>query len=373
MEQDNTKKLLIFSEIDELKVIANNHYLMGKFDEAIKVTEKIIDIAEKAKLYSVAREETDFIGEIYRKIKEEDRLSIIMDEFETTKQKYEALFRDEKLQDAHELVLGFKEKLEKHIKLQEIDIVQQFIQTDESNWNEYNIKESSLKKQLEPLEIQLNSYLSTNNLVLAKNVLDKAKPLLRNLKNEELLKRWETSEAMFIALKNQIDIGKQIENALKSVSELTDKYQFEPAKILLKNLIETVKLKDFFDHLTVLENKLKNVLDGEAKYKKLELELIELEKKVNDNVSNNLFQIAINNINQIIKISRFIGKSQHLERYTKYIEEIENKIKRIRAGQEVKDYVKVLNIKAVRALKKGDYPSALEKFEEIVIQLRNII
>jgi tetratricopeptide (TPR) repeat protein len=373
MESDHTKKLLILSEIDDLKVIANNNFLMGKFNEAIKITERIIEIAENAKLYSIAREQANFVGEIFKKIKEADLLSVIREEFESIKKKYELLIRDGKISVAHQLIIKFRKKFEKYFELRDIEVVRDLIEADENNWNEYKVKETSLKKQLEPLEIQLHSYLSTNNLILAKDVISKAKPLLRELKDTELLKMWDTSEAMFIALKNQIDINKEVEKALKHVSKLTDKYQFEQSKITLKNLIERVRLTEFSEHLTTLENKLKNIVDAEAKYKKLESELIELEKKVNENVSNNLFQIAINNINQIIKISRFIGKSQHLEKYTKYIEKIEKKIKRIRSGQEVKDYVKVLNIKAVQALKKGDFSNALERFEEIVLQLKNFI
>ena len=68
-DTNNKKKIVVLSKIDELKVIANNHYLMGKFDEAIKIAEEIMDIAEEAKLYSIVREEGDFIGDIYKKVK----------------------------------------------------------------------------------------------------------------------------------------------------------------------------------------------------------------------------------------------------------------------------------------------------------------
>jgi tetratricopeptide (TPR) repeat protein len=373
MESENTKRLLILSEIDELKIIAKNHYLMGKFNDAIKVTEKIIEIAEKAKLYSIAREHANFIGEIYKKIKEEDKISVIREEFESIKQKYESLLKNNEISKAHQLIIEFRKKNNKIVELKNIDVVRALIETDEKIWKDFGIKETNLKKQLEPLEIQLNSYLSTNNLALASSILQKAKPLLKDLKDIQILKMWETFEAMFKELKSQVDINSKVEDALREVSELTDNYKFEMAKEILNNLIEFVKSQDFLEHLITLENKLKNISDAETKYKKLEKDLVELEKKVNDNVSNNLFQIAINNIKEIITISRFIGKTQNLEKYTKYIEEIESKIERIKIGQQIKDYVKVLNIKAVQALKKGDFVNALEKFQEIILQLKNFI
>ncbi len=161
MENENTKKLVVLSEIDELKVIANNHYLMGKFNDAIKVTERIIEIAETAKLYSIVREYANFIAEIYKKIKEEDKFSLIRDDFENLKRNYENLLQKNAIVDAHQLVDKFRKDKEKFIKLNDIDVVTAFIKTDEERWNEFNLKEASLKKKLEALEIQFNSYLNT--------------------------------------------------------------------------------------------------------------------------------------------------------------------------------------------------------------------
>ena len=81
MNTENTEKLMTLSEIEELKLVANNHYESGKFNEAIQVTLKIIDIAEKAQLYSVAREQGLFVAEIYKKIQDKNKLSSILNEF----------------------------------------------------------------------------------------------------------------------------------------------------------------------------------------------------------------------------------------------------------------------------------------------------
>jgi len=142
-ETNNKKKIVVLSKIDELKVIANNHYLMGKFDDAIKIAEEIMEIAEDAKLYSIVREEGEFIADLYKKVKENNKI---------------------------------------------IEIEKQ---------------QNTLKKQLEPLEIQFNSYISTNNITLAEETLEQAKTLLKKLKDTETLKMWETSEAIFLELKKK--------------------------------------------------------------------------------------------------------------------------------------------------------------------------
>ena len=373
MKNGNTKKLVVLSEIDELKVIANNHYLMGKFNDAIKVTEKIIEIAERAKLYSIVREHTTFIAELYKKIKEENKFSLIRDNFNTISQKYEKLIQEDEIVEAHNLVSKFRTENESFIKFNNIDVVKAFLEKEEKQWKDFSFKQTSLKNKLESLEIQLNSYLTTNNIDLAKKVLEKAKPLLREVYDYDILKMWETAEVMVLEVKSKEDIDKKVENVFKEISILTDDYRFDLAKEKLENLLEDVKERNLTKYASVIEQKLKNIIDAQTKYKDLEKELNELEAKVAENVSQNLFKLAMDNINQIIKISRFIGKTQNLEKYTKYIEEIEQRIKQIKIEQEISENVKILNIKAVRALKKGAFSNALNAFEEILSKLTETI
>lgn len=309
-ETNNKKKIVILSKIDELKVIANNHYLMGKFDEAIKIAEEIMDKAEEAKLYSIVREEGEFIADLYKKVKENNK----------------------------------------------------FIEIEK--------QQNTLKKQLEPLEIQFNSYISTNNITLAEETLEQAKTLLKKLKDTETLKMWETSKAMFLELKKKIDINKDIEQSLAEVSKLIDNYEFDKAKQILNSKIEFLQKEDFLDYQQKLKIKMKSLIDAEDKYLKLEEDLKDLESEIKQNVSQNQFEQAINNIKKIVKISRFIGKNHYLKKYTEYIDIIENKIREVSKIEELKIRVTTLNVQGIEALKYDDYSGALEIFKKILNQLK---
>jgi len=311
-DTNNKKKIVVLSKIDELKVIANNHYLMGRFDEAIKVAEEVMDIAEEAKLYSIVREEGEFIGDLYKKVKEK--------------------------------------------KI--------FIEIEN--------QQNTLKKQLEPLEIQFNSYIKTNNITLAEETLEQAKTLLKKLEDPETLKMWETSEAMYLELKKKIEINEDIEHLLVEVSRLIDIYEFDKAKEILNSKIEFLQKEDILDYQQKLKLKMKSLIDAEDKYIKLEEDLKELESKIKQNVSQNQFEQAINNIKKIVKISRFIGKNYYLDKYTEYIDIIENKIREVSKFEELKTKVNNLNIQGIEALKYDDYSGALEIFKEILSQLKAV-
>lgn len=311
-ETNNKKKIVVLSKIDDLRVIANNHYLMGKFDDAIKIAEEIMDLAEEAKLYSIVREEGEFIADIYKKVKENNK----------------------------------------------------FIEIEK--------QQNTLKKQLEPLEIQFNSYISTNNITLAEETLEQAKNLLKKLKDTETLKMWENSQTMFLELKKKIDINEDIEHSLVEVSRLIENYEFDMAKQILNSKIEFLLKEDFLDYQQKLKIKMKSLIDAEDKYLKLEEDLKDLERDIKQNVSQNQFEQAINNIKKIIKISRFIGKNHYLEKYTEYIDIIENKIREVSKIEELKTNVNNLNVQGIEALKYDDYSGALKIFKEILGQLKAV-
>lgn len=371
-DADNKKKIEVLSKIDELRVIANNHYLRGNYDEAIKVAENIMDIAEEAKLYSVVREEGEHIANLYKQGKDDHKFIVIRDEFEGLKEEYKKLLKQNEIKNAHELLQTFKKYYEKDMNLTSFKRVKDLFFEDEKLWNDFHTNQLNIIKQLEPLEIQFNSYINTNNLLLAGETLKKARKLLTALKDPKVLNMWETTEAMFLELKKKYNLDEDIENDLKEVSLLTENYKFDKAKSILKSKIDILHKTDFSDYKQKLGTKLKYVVDAESKYLKLEEDLKKLEIVINQNVSQNQFKEAINNINQIIKISRFIDKTNNLKEYTKYIDILEKKIKKISEVEGTSNLVKKLNVQGIQALKKEDFTESLKNFRKIVDLIKSI-
>ena len=363
---DNIKKLNVLSKIDELKVIANNHYLMGKFDKAIKIAEKIMDIAERAKLYSVVREEGEYIANLYKQAKDENKFIVIRDDFEDLEENFDRLVEKENIEEAHDLVQTFKQYYEKNIDLNSFDNVKEFLSRDSKIWNEYITREQNIIRQLEPLEIQFKSYINTNNLSFAGETLEKAKALLKKLTNNEILKMWETSEIMYLKLRKKYVLNEIIEKDLNEVSRLTENYEFDKAKRILNSNIEYLEKEGFTEYYKDVEAKKIYLLDAESKYLKLEDDLKALEVLIKDNIAQNHFKQAISNISQIIKISRFIGKTKSIERFDEYIDLLEKKINSEAEVEKIVNRVKELNSQAIWALKVEEYDNSLLIFKEIV-------
>ncbi len=364
--EDNKKKLEVLSKIDELKVIANNHFLMEKFDEAIKIAEEIMDIAEQARLYSVVREEGEYIANLYKQAKEEHKYIVIRDDFEGLEGDFYKLVGEGNIEEAHDLVQTFKQYHEKNIDLNSFSNVKEFLSRDSKIWNEFITREQNLIRQLKPLEIQFNSYVRTNNISLAGETLEKAKALLKKLSNSRILKMWETSETMYLELRKRYVLKEIIEKDLNEVSRLAENYEFDKAKRILNSKIEYLEMEGFTEHNKEIEAKKIYILDAENKYLKLEDELKALEDLIKDNITRNHFKQAIDNISQIIKISRFIGKTKNIERFDEYINLLEKKIKLGAEVEKIANRVKKLNLLAIGALATEDYDNSLLVFKEIV-------
>ena len=363
---DNKRKLEVLSKIDDLKVIANNHYLMGRFDEAIKVVEDIMDIAEQAKLYSVVREEGEYISNLYKQAKIKHKFIVIRDDFESLEEEFNKHIGKGNIEKAHDLVQTFKQYYEKNIDLNSFNNVKEFLSRDSKIWNEFSTKEQNIIRQLGALEIQFNSYINTNNLSLAGETLENAKVLLKKLTNIEILKRWETSETSYLELRKNYVLNEIIEKDLNEVSRLTENYEFDKAKRILDSKIEYLENEGLKEYDKEIKAKKKNILDAESKYLKLEDDLKALEVLIKDNIANNHFKQAINNISQIIKISRFIGKTNNIETFIEYVNILENKIKLGAEAEKIANKVKELNSQAIWALKVEEYDNSLLIFKEII-------
>lgn len=368
---EKKKRISAISEIDELKVIAQNHYLMGKFDDAIKIGKQIINLAKKAGFNSIIREQEKFISKIYQNLKEKDYKSFISEDFKDLKLKFEDLRKKEKIEEAHNIIEIFKLKYENIINLNPDSSIKELLEKEKEIWNIYSKQQNNIKSQLEPLEIQLESYLSTNNVILAKETLQKAKPLLSNLKDGELLERWGTLKVIYTELKSNYDVRKEIENSLNEISKLTDMYQFDQAKNILKSINHFIQDKGLQEYQKEITIKERSILDAEQKYNRLIKDIENLERLVENNIRTFLFNDAINNCQQIIKIARFIDKKKFVEKYTEYINEIEKRVDEYNKYEHLRNKLFVINKEALDALNGEDFTSALNKFKEIRDKIMN--
>ena len=97
----------------------------------------------------------------------------------------------------------------------------------------------------------------------------------------------------------------------------------------------------------------------------------QLEEEVKKNLSSYSFENAQDNCEQIIKISRFIGKSDYVDMYTQLNNDIKEKLRKFNRLEKIKRNIKDLNSQGLVFLSEGDFIKALEKFLELKKKLES--
>lgn len=364
LSQTKKDKLTIISEMDELKVIANNHLIMKKYSEAIKAAEKIINLALEVKMDSIIREQEEFIAGIYKIVETDKLASIILDDFEQIRLKYEVLLNRNKFEEAHNLITAFKEKYDEFYELRMIKSIKQFFQEETKRWNVFR-EEESIIRLLEPLEIQFNSYIHTNNILLARDTLKKAKELLKKIKLDYILDKWKHFEYEFLELNKDYELKEDFNKNLEIIANFTEEYKFDEAHSLLAKLIKLAENKGFFEYKDKLTIKKRNIEDAEAKYKKLLNDIDELEIKFQKNIENDRYDSAKENCDQIIKIARFIGKQELLNKFKKEKEVIDDRIIQHQHFLSFKKNIIEESKMAINQLNQENFLEAFKKYREI--------
>jgi hypothetical protein len=365
-------KLTIISEMDELKVIANNHLLMKRYPEAIKAAERIINLALEVKMDSIIREQEEFITNLYKIVETDKLATIILDDFDQTKLQYEKFVKKNKFQEAHNLIQRFKEKYDEHYELTLISSISRFLQEETKTWDYFRKEESSIRL-LEPLEIQFNSYIHTNNIPLARDTLEKAKKLLNTVRLDYMVEKWKNFESEYKELYKDYQIKEDFDSKIDLIAELTEKYKFQEAHFLLSKLIKIAEERDFSEYKDSLAAKKRNIEDAEAKYTKLLDDIADLEINFKQDIENDQLESAKAKCDQIIKIARFIGKQELISKYEKKKDIINEKFNEFNRFLDFKADILKLSESAVIKIKDEHFIEAIEKYRTILHHIQEYL
>lgn len=365
-------KLTIISEMDELKVIANNHLLMKKYSEAIKAAEKIINLALEVKMDSIVREQEEFITNIYKIVETDKLATMILDDFDQTKSQYEKFVKKNKFQEAHNLIQRFKEKYDEHYDLALISSISRFLQEEIKMWDCFRKEESNIRL-LEPLEIQFSSYIHTNNIPLAMDTLKKAKRLLKTVSLDYMVEKWKNFESEYNELYNDYQLKENFDREIELIAELTEKYEFQEARSLLSKLIKVAEERGFSEYKHSLAAKKRNIEDAEAKYTKLLDDIADLEIKLKHDIESDQLESAKANCDQIIKIARFIGKQELLSKYENKKEFINNKFYEHKRFIDLKANIIKVSESAVIKINEEHFVEAIEKYRTILHHIQEYL
>jgi len=369
-EQESQRaRIKIISEIDQLKVIANNHYLMRKYYEAIKISEEIIELAQKGEMKCIIAEQKYFISTIRNSIKNGKDLLFFEEEFKEIEERVRNYLSEGDITEAQTLTEAFKHKYINVVDFQSFPSINDLIIEAENLWKDFLKEQGTFKNQLDPLEIQFTSYLKTNNITLAESILTKAKLILKDVDNKNLIDQWKNLEATLFSIKKNKNLVEKLNYGIENINKLTDDYKFDEARKSIDYMMELAQKENLISYSKQFEIKKKAIVDAENKYNKLINEIITLETTIKDNISLGLFQEALLNCDQIVKISRFVGKQKYVEMYSQLGDDINTKLREYQQFKTMRNSVVALNEDGLLALNENNFEHLLENYKKIKVLL----
>jgi len=263
--------------IDELVIVQNNHYMLGKYDNAIRVAEEIIEIAKEHNLMELVQEQQDYIKQMHDAKDKAKRLTALKELSEMKKKKVLELLDSGEIIKAHELVEDFIQEYGTEFDLNKIAPARTFMSKEAESWISFSKNQESLKEELKMLEKLVVKAKKEDDLKALTGILDQAKPLVSKLVDQEMIEMWSTIEKEYSEIQNSIN--DQISKYEEKVIECKEATKFKSAINYCEKIIKSAQksgkieietrfnemVKNFQEQIEVYnyerENQLKEIQD----------------------------------------------------------------------------------------------------------------
>lgn len=323
---ERDKKLKVLDEIDSMRVVQNNHFMIGEFKDAKKVAENIIKLAKEAKLDFIVKEQQDFINQMKKEKAQKDKVSLTMEAFEKTKNRFEKLLKKDDIITAHKEVNDFKQKYSKFTNLSSLPSVQGLFIKERELWINFMEEQEKIKQELSNFNNKFLKALKSNDFIDAIKILEIAKPQLKDLLDEDIKNKWESHRQKYLKQKENYELCEKVDKAIEESLSLKDGFIFEEALLKIDSTGELIKDKELIQCKSRLIETRQDIVAAEIKYNKLYLELAKFKEQFRYNRENN-FLFALSRIcEKIINISQLIGMEKVEDEHKNSLKEIKNEI-----------------------------------------------
>ena len=324
--KERDRKLKVLEEIDNLRVVENNHFMIGKFKDAIKVAENIIKIAKGAKLQFIIDEQAEFIKQVKNEQSEKDKVSVIMSAFEITKRNFENLLKNNEINKAHQLINEFKQKHGTLTDLSSLTAIQDLFLKEREIWINFMEEQEKIQQELSNENNKFMKFIKNKDFVSVNEILKKVEPLLKVLLDEELKEKWDLNKQDYLEKKENFELCEKVDIAIEESLKFKDEFIFEEALFKVDSMSELIKGKKLIQCKNRLIETRKEIVAAEIKYNKLYLELAKFKEEFRYNREND-FLLALSRVcEKIIHISQLIGMTEIEDQYQKSLEKIEKEL-----------------------------------------------
>ena len=354
---DYQEKILlpILNDIDKLKDKSERFIKTTSYEDALKTTKEIIEMAKKIGDEALIAEQEKLISELTTKGESKKVIDEITNKTTEFEKRFHTLIEKREFLSANNILEEFKKVLGENYDLTQVPSTTEFITNGEKILKK---EQDRLQRELKRLENDLLLSFKNLDTKTAVDIMREGNSLLLNLLNDEIKVKWKKLDDDLKIVKRKIELKKNIDTFFTESKLLKNNYQFKEIKDKIEELVPLVKNLNFSDYQKKLESFKKEILSAEKSYNKSLSEIVELEKLIKDNQANNLIDDILKNCEKILKISKSINKSDIVESYLTIVKQTESLKEENRLFEENQKKLKQELSNLVKSL-----TSALKNFE----------
>ena len=197
VSEEDKKHMATIQKIDDLNIVAHNHFMVNEFDSALEIAEQMVEMTKANNIQFLVEETEAFNQEILVAKERPKKIKAIKELAEDLKKKYEALVTDGKMTKAHKSVETFVARYENEANFWEFIAARIVRNKDTKLWDEFTDRQSILKSELTSLETQTKNAFEKGHLNLVSENLARAKELLMEFKIDDFRPQWQEIEQKY--------------------------------------------------------------------------------------------------------------------------------------------------------------------------------
>lgn len=178
VSEEDKKHMATIQKIDNLNIVAHNHFVVNEFDDALEIAEQMVEMAKAKNIQYLVEEKEALIQEILAAKERTKKIKTIKELAEDLKKKHEALVADGKMMEAHKSVETFVAQYENKVNLREIIPARIVINKDRKLRYDFTNRQSILKSELTSLDQKALEAVNKGNIIVALENYKKIKDAL---------------------------------------------------------------------------------------------------------------------------------------------------------------------------------------------------
>ncbi len=320
-QEDKIKPAM--SEINELKDKVEELIDKEEYNEAIQISENIIEAAQRIDDKALIKDQEELILSLKERSKLRNVVSHVMEEGNRVKEKYEELINSEKYIGAHKIVNQFVQENGEDIDLNSIPEIEALLLKEENMWYNFKIEQESNIQTLKHFESQMETCFENKLFLQASDVIAKAKDLLSLVGDEELETKWKCIEREYFEHRGKSELFEKYDKTIMEVETLKENSQFGEAISKLVSLSGEMKGEEFQEHKKKINDIKEELVIKKERFDNFNNEFMELDEKLKEEQEHMNYDDALFICKKILDVAESYEKKDLVNKYSQLANQIE--------------------------------------------------